>query len=132
MLHGLVLSPEGGSGWESRSQQPVRGFCGSMLPSTVPWGSVSVKGWKVPKPQFTMHMMALRVEAGADSFPCPSRQAAQQHHRDLLTLVLCSDAHHAYAGVCLWLWLWCPAVGQTPVYVLHMAMLEPFCACVPD
>lgn len=58
-----------------------------MLPSAAPWGSVSAAGWKVPKPEFTMHTVALRVKAGADSFPCPSRQAAQQQHH---YLVACS------------------------------------------
>lgn len=57
-----------------------------MLPSAVLWGSVSLAGWKVPKPAFTMHAVVLRVEAGADSFPCPSTQAAQQQHCYLVSL----------------------------------------------
>jgi len=68
-----VLSLEGGPGWESRSQQLGRELHGNILPSAVPWGSVRVGEWMVPKPEFTMYAMALRVMVGADSFSCPSR-----------------------------------------------------------
>lgn len=39
-------------------------------------------------------------------------------------------ALHTYRGGCRW--LCSPAGEQTPPHVLHMAMLELFCACVPD
>lgn len=44
------------------------------------------------------------------------RSAAAPLPGGLLTLVLRSDAHHTYTGVCLQLWIWSP-VGQTPVRV---------------
>lgn len=84
-------------------------------------------GMEGPTPEFTMPMMVLRVKVGADSCPCLSRPRSPAPVLGaLLTLVLPTTPTQGCR------WLCSPAGEQTPPHVLHMAMLELFCACVPE